>query len=348
MVRRGRAVAGALLAGAALVGSVGVFVPSASATPADGYPFGFVDQVSPTSTGLHVSGWVIDPDGAPVANVHVYVDGAPVAAVRADRSRPDVAAYFPYGPGHGFDADIATAHGTHAVCVYGINSGGAGDNILLGCQTVHVGHSPFGFFDVGLPRPGGGTLVGWALDPDTTAPIAVHVYVDGTLAGAFLANGQRPDVGAAFGNGSAHGFNVAVDIPVGNHQVCIYAIDANGDPNAVIECGAANLDGTPFGFPDVLEASGSSIRVAGWAIDPDTVATVSVHVYINEQLTVLTANRPRPDVGAAYPAYGPNHGYDGLAAVPPSARGGGNFCVFLPNVAGQGSTGGGCMSFPAR
>ena len=47
-------------------------------------------------------------------------------------------------------------------------------------------------------------IFGWALDPDTTAPIDVHVYVDGALAAITSAGLDRPDVGAAFpGMGSA-------------------------------------------------------------------------------------------------------------------------------------------------
>jgi hypothetical protein len=347
MPRRGRVAAGALLAGAALVGSVGALVPSASASPADGFPFGSLDQVSATSTGVHVSGWLIDPDGAPASAVHIYVDGAPALAPTADGSRPDVGAAYPsYGPDHGFDVTVDTARGSHQVCVYGIDSGGAGGNIVLGCRTVQVGHSPFGSVDLGFPRPGGVTLLGWTQDPDTTASIGVHVYIDGAFATAATADGDRPDVGTAYGNGSAHGYNVAVDVPVGTHQLCVFGIDATGDANSLIECGLVTLTGTPIGSVDRVELSGGNFRVVGWALDPDTVDPVQLHVYVNEQLTVLDANLPRPDVANAYPGYGPDHGFDGIATIPASGQNGGNLCVYAQNASGTpGETGGGCTTF---
>ncbi len=59
-----------------------------------------------------------------------------------------------------------------------------------------------------MVRPGPGTVSvsGWAIDPDTAAPISVHVYV-GSVGEAIIADGVREDVGAAFpGYGAQHGF----------------------------------------------------------------------------------------------------------------------------------------------
>jgi hypothetical protein len=57
--------------------------------------------------------------------------------------------------------------------------------------------------------------------------VAVHVYVDGGFGGEFLANGSRPDVGAAYpGAGDAHGWSYAAAAAPGAHTVCVYAIDA--------------------------------------------------------------------------------------------------------------------------
>ena len=41
----------------------------------------------------------------------------------------------------------------------------------------------------------------------------------------------------------------------------------------------------------------------------------------------IPAGSPRPDIGAAYPPYGPNHGFDAVVPV-----GGGNVCVYVVNV----------------
>jgi hypothetical protein len=344
--RRVGPTAGLLLAGVLFVATVGAVVPAASALPADGNPFGSFDEASPTGTGVRLRGWEIDPDGAPAGVVHVYIDGAPVVALLVTQSRPDVGAAFPYGPDHGFDVSLTTARGAHEACVYGINTGGAGTNVLIGCRGFQVGRSPFGAVDSGLPTPGGVTLVGWAQDPDTPGPINVHVYVDGQPVTAAGAGGDRPDVAAAFGNGAAHGFSVVVPLPEGQHEACVYAIDATGDANALIGCGAVAYSGTPYGHVDYLERSGSNVRVVGWTIDADTAGPLQVQVYVNEQLTVLDADVPRPDVANAYPAYGAAHGVDGVAVVPPSAANGGTFCVWAQNAPGTpGQAAGGCIPF---
>jgi hypothetical protein len=79
---------------------------------------------------------------------------------------------------------------------------------------------------------------GWARDPDSPEPIAVHAYVDGTFAASTTANLPRPDVAAAKDKaGPAHGFEIDVQASVGFHEVCFYGIDiAGGDENASIGC----------------------------------------------------------------------------------------------------------------
>ena len=47
----------------------------------------------------------------------------------------------------------------------------------------------------------------------------------------------------------------------------------------------------------------------GWAIDPDTTSPIQVMVYVDGQAIVLDADQPRPDVAAAYPGAGANHGF---------------------------------------
>lgn len=74
----------------------------------------------------------------------------------------------------------------------------------------------------------------------------------------------------------------------------------------------------PVGFLDSVTArGGGAIGLYGWAVDPDTpTRAISVHIYLTKSNGArvgtggLTANRSRPDAGTAYPAYGPNHGYE--------------------------------------
>ena len=79
-------------------------------------------------------------------------------------------------------------------------------------------------------------MSGWAIDPDTTAPIAVHFYIDGTGVPR-MADQMRPDVGAAYpAAGAQHGFSAVIPADPGSHTVCAYAInDASGD-NPLLGC----------------------------------------------------------------------------------------------------------------
>jgi peptidoglycan/xylan/chitin deacetylase (PgdA/CDA1 family) len=197
-------------------------------------PFGSLDSAAADGTGLlTVRGWTVDPDTLTVpTHVHVYVDGVLGAAVVADRSRPDVALHFP-GAGnlHGFGASLQTQPGAHRVCVYAIDTTVSSRNTNLGCRTVAVSpRMPFGSLDVVAADAAGLISVrGWTIDPDTL-PVSthVHVYVDGVLGAAVVADRSRPDVALHFpGAGSLHGFGAAVQSGVGAHTVCVYAIDTS-------------------------------------------------------------------------------------------------------------------------
>ena len=81
-------------------------------------------------------------------------------------------------------------------------------------------------------------MYGWAIDPDSTGPVQVHVYVDYTFAGLTTANGSRGDVAGAYpGWGPGHGFALAVPAGPGTHWVCAYAINvATGTENTGLGC----------------------------------------------------------------------------------------------------------------
>jgi hypothetical protein len=69
--------------------------------------------------------------------------------------------------------------------------------------------------------------------------------------------------------------------------------------------------------------------VIGWALDPDAAESLDVHVYADGALlTSIRADRQRADIGAIYPAYGANHGFDAVIAAP-GAR---SICVYAINV----------------
>jgi hypothetical protein len=281
-------------------------------------PFGSIDSAA-LSGGrtARVQGWALDPDVVDSLDVHVYVDGQWGGAYTADVSRPDVGATFTgYGSAHAFDITLAgLSPGNRQVCVYGINQG-AGGNSLIGCRTVAVpSGSPIGNVDTATQLgPRGARLQGWALDPDTTGATELHVYVDGRWGGAFTAADQRPDIALAYpGYGAGHGFDLELGgLAPGTRQICVYGINTGAGSNSLIACRSVLIrSGSPFGNIDSHGGiSMTTARVNGWAIDPDTAGPVELHAYVDSRWGgAFTASAPRHDVGAAYPGYGNDHGF---------------------------------------
>jgi hypothetical protein len=74
--------------------------------------------------------------------------------------------------------------------------------------------------------------------------------------------------------------------------------------------------------------------VSGWAIDPDTMAAIQVHTYIDGQGAGGTiAGVSRPDLLGPFPLYGADHGY---SVSYPASPGPHTVCTYGINV-GAGS-----------
>jgi len=178
-------------------------------------------------------------------------------------------------------------------------------------NTRHL-DSPFGTIDGTQVVPGGFKLWGWAVDPNTSASIPVHVYLNRQGAAILIASDYRWDVGAAYPNlGSYHGYGTGLAAGPGTHEACVYGINTGAGDNTQIECRTVTLTGNPIGgLQDLSLLSGGRIQAGGWAIDPDTAAPIGVHFYINGQFAgSADATLEDQDVLAGYPEYGPGHGY---------------------------------------
>jgi hypothetical protein len=208
----------------------------ATFTVPGGSPFGGTDlTVAAGSMTLH--GWVIDPDTTAPVRTDVYMDGKGFASFQANASRPDVGAVYPaYGTNHGVDQTWSIAPGTHSVCVYGINVG-IGSNELLNCFTfTALTGAPIGGTDISV-TPGSLTMHGWVIDPDTTAPVRVDIYLDGLGFASFQANASRPDVGSVYpGYGQNHGIDRTWVVPSGKHSLCVYGINVGAGANTLLDC----------------------------------------------------------------------------------------------------------------
>ena len=198
-------------------------------------PVGVLDAVL-ANGAVTVAGWAFDPDTSASIGVHFYVDGGWATATTAGSSRPDVNAAYRITGSHGYAVTIPLAAGPHRICAYAIDTSG-GVNPEIGCRTVTVVNAaPAGVIDNAVAASGAVTVTGWAFDPDTTASIGVHFFVDGGWTSATTATGARPDVNAVYGIGGNHGYSATFPLAAGLHRVCAYAIDTGGGTNPEIGC----------------------------------------------------------------------------------------------------------------
>jgi endonuclease/exonuclease/phosphatase (EEP) superfamily protein YafD len=191
-----------------------------------------------------------------------------------------------------------------------------------GCEESEAGCPNEGVADSGLKnverRPGGVYVEGWARDPDTTAPIDAAILIDGVEVATVTAD----EYYASWYLTGYHGFSDIVPARPGS-QVCVQPIEFGGQPWEVGlgDCKQVTVSVNPTGAFESVTAVGSSLRVTGWVIDPDTAAAIDVRVTILDDTGPhvagqMAANVPRNDL--ARPAYGDNHGFDGT--IPRPAR----------------------------
>lgn len=207
------------------------------------------------------------------------------------------------------------------------------------------GVSPRGAYDEAAGLPGAIRVRGWAFDDDNRgAAIEMHAYVGGEAGQpgaeghAFVANGARPDVGAAYpGAGDGHGLDVTFETGKrGSVAVCLYAINIGSGANVLLGCKTVDVAGPdPFGAYDALTSpAGGKLRLRGWSIDPNEVtAPLDMHVYVGGSAGTpgaeghaFVASALRADVGAAFPGSGDHHGLD--VTFTTSKRGSQQVCLY--------------------
>ncbi|MXS74947.1 hypothetical protein CSIV_05785 [Microbacterium sp. CSI-V] len=311
-------------------------------------PIGSVDAITRVPGGFQVSGWTADPETSNSISVQVRVEGT-TRTVTADGYRADVAAAYPtLGGNHAFSLTVPAAQeGDNTVCVIGINVGQGRDSQLKCDRLAAMAGSPFGNLEGVTAQAGAVAVGGWAIDPDTTQPIAVHVYVDG-VGTALLADSSRTDVAGAYpAYGAKHGFGAVLPAAPGARTVCAYGINTGLGGNVQLGCRTVTVGQpvdqgrVPFGALDAVVVQGTRVTASGWAIDPDTSLPIQVRIEASGASSSSSADLPRSDVGAAYPAFGPNHGF----ATSLTLMGGKHdVCVFAVNNGKGGDGALGCRT----
>ena len=173
--------------------------------------------------------------------------------------------------------------------------------------------SPIGSVDAMTTGAGSITVSGWAADPDTTAPIAVHLYVDGAGKASVPADDQRADLASALGaTNTGHGFSrTLTGIGSGQHDVCVYGINVGAGQNTLLECRVVTVaSNKPSGVLESVTGGEQSIAVKGWALDRDTTAATWYKVQVDSVGAVsATADVKRADVAAANAGAGATVGF---------------------------------------
>ena len=304
-------------------------------------PVGSFEALTSKDGTVTAAGWALDPDTADPIKVHFYVAGAG-QAFDANKSRQDIASAFPgYGDKHGFDATFVVSTDNATVCAYAMNNA-QGGNTSLGCRDVAVadmpekGRTPIGSLESVQVDGDTARIGGWALDPDTRKPIKVHAYV-GASGTEYTADKKRTDVGSGYpGYGDNHGFDETIKLPTGKSSLCIYAINTKGSVHTLLGCRDVNvvpplpeLGRSPVGSLELFRVTSNTVNLAGWALDPDTKASIPVHVYVGSSGTAYVADRTRSDIAGAFPAYGAAHGFDITATLP---QGKSTVCAYAINT----------------
>jgi hypothetical protein len=232
--------------------------------------------------------------------------------------------------------------------VYGYNIG-PGSNSLFSCSTAVVPDgSPFGSFE-GVDIVGTSvTASGWAIDPNVTDPIPVHLYVDG-VGRAVLADQPRTDVGNAYAAyGPSHGWSSTFELSRGSHQICAYGYNVGPGKNTLLSCRTVQVTVTgddngrsPIGNFEGISGALNELTISGWTLDPDTSASAAVHVYIDGVGYQRLADKARYDVATAYSGYGPSHGF---VETFPASPGSHEVCVYGINTGRGAHSGLGCRT----
>lgn len=190
--------------------------------------------------GVATKGWAFDPDTDLPINVHYFRSDTPDSSLfsggtNSNKLRPDVvtnlaSTHAGYSANHGFEQVLPAGAGFYHLCAFALNSSVTpGVTSKIGCGDITVSNHPKGSFDSATRVGGNATISGWALDPDSTNPIQVHIYVNGNFFSGFQAVGTRTDIVPSNpGYGANYGFSKV--LTVGVATFCVYALNDSSTP----------------------------------------------------------------------------------------------------------------------
>jgi GH25 family lysozyme M1 (1,4-beta-N-acetylmuramidase)/Tfp pilus assembly protein PilX len=300
-----------------------------------------------SSTNLNIGGWALSDAG--VKQVKILVDGNFSGYASIGESRPDVAKAFPsysYGStsGYSYELDVSKlSAGNHELTVETIGNNGTIADEYRNFST----YAEVAMTDIDTPSQSSTyytnqiRIGGWALNPSGVK--SVQIYCDNNLEGQAEIGRSRPDVQHVFqgySGANTSGYSYTLDetqLPSGSHTIKVVSTGNDGSTQSVSRQinGAGLLDCVDF--PQQNKAYGSSINVAGWAMDPSGISKIQVYVDGNYVEDAMLGNS-RPDVANVFPNYKNNttSGYTALLNI--SSLSNGNHKVTLKFIAVNGDT----------
>ncbi len=300
-------------------------------------PVGTADSVSIANGTIRARGWAFDPGASGVAvPVLVYVNSV-LYSGKADLARADVNAAYGISGSHGFDVSVPAVIGANSICIYAASVTVGGYKALY-CSTLTVAppSPPVGHVDLVMLSNGTVAVGGWAYDPAIPATsIPVQININGAWAAAPTAAYARGDVNSAFSIPGNHGFAAFLPPSTGANQVCVWAMSTTGGPNQALGCWTViNTALPPTGRLDSISRSGSTVRVTGWAYDPQAPgSSIPLHIYVNGSGSAFSTDTYRGDVNGFYDVSG-LHGFDISFSTPSSAT----ICEYAISITGGGNT----------
>ncbi|MDH3704797.1 MAG: hypothetical protein OES57_01945 [Acidimicrobiia bacterium] len=199
--------------------------------------------------------------------------------------------------------------------------------------------SPVGNFEKAVDSPGGMYVKGWAYDGDSTEHETVEIYVDGVPVRTATANNVRRDVRekVAAVPVMRSGFNRIIPASPGWHDVCVVAINQHTGSDRHIGCRTVFRNAKPVGQLETIARTGTTVRVRGWAVDPNSADPVNVRVVADGvNIATFAAGDTRNDNPWNGAKYGTDIGFDETVTVSPGPT---RVCVWALNVGlGGGNT----------
>lgn len=170
---------------------------------------------------------------------------------------------------------------------------------------------------------------------------AGQVHLTGTVTSG---SRVRVTVGSKATEVAASGGRFATTIPAtaGTHKVCARSLDAAPGFRRDLGCVDVVAPGTPSGHLEAVSSAFETIRVRGWAIDPQTADPVHIEIRHNAAMASrVRADGARPDVAARYRHHGPAHGFQFEV---PAVAGANEICASVVGVGGGGNLDLGCRT----